>query len=390
MKVGIDALSFYTSYYYLDLSTLAEVRGIDVAKFYDGLGQRKMAVPAPGEDIVTLAANAASQVLPKVDSSDIEMLLFATESGFDYSKAAGIYLHHLLNLPSRCRVIELKQACYSATAGLQMAMTVLAQKPQKKILLIASDIARYGLNTTGESSQGCGAVAMVLSVNPRLLEILPESGFYTKDAMDFWRPTYLQEALVDGRYSCDLYMRLLEETWNQYSSLSGRKYFDHDRFCYHIPVPKLVEKSHRRLAKINGIKELTAEQMEYQVEKTLNYSRELGNCYTAALYLGVASLLETVDDDLTGKNIGLYSYGSGCEAEYFGAMVVENYRQVLLKELHQKILSNRKQLSYQEYEDFYNFALPEDGSEFFVPNYQTGKYRLAAMKQHKRIYEAVL
>jgi hydroxymethylglutaryl-CoA synthase len=65
--------------------------------------------------------------------------------------------------------------------------------PTKKVLLIASDIAKYGLNTSGESSQGGGAVAMILSKNPRLVAIESGSGVYTEDVMDFWRPSYRSE-----------------------------------------------------------------------------------------------------------------------------------------------------------------------------------------------------
>ena len=86
-------------------------------------------------------------------------------------KSAGLYIHKLLGLPDHARVIELKQACYGATAGLQLAKSLLANNnnlcqdntnsnnnsktktktktktnsKSQKILLIASDIARYGL-----------------------------------------------------------------------------------------------------------------------------------------------------------------------------------------------------------------------------------------------------
>lgn len=43
--------------------------------------------------------------------------MLATETGVDQSKAAGLYLHPLLLLPRNCRIIELKQACYCATAS---------------------------------------------------------------------------------------------------------------------------------------------------------------------------------------------------------------------------------------------------------------------------------
>ena len=252
IKVGIDTLAVYTSRYSLDLATLAHARGMDPEKYYVGLGQQAMSVPPPGEDVVTMAANAAQQVLQGVDLNDIEMLLFATESGIDQSKAAGIYVHDLLNLPARCRVVELKQACYGATAAIQLALPFLREHPQKKILLIASDIARYGLKTAGESSQGSGAVAMLLSAHPRLIALEPEYGVVTENVMDFWRPNYLHEALVDGKYSSKLYLTMLEKSWEQYHALSGREFHDHDYFCYHTPVPRLVEKAHHHLLKLTG------------------------------------------------------------------------------------------------------------------------------------------
>jgi hydroxymethylglutaryl-CoA synthase len=388
ITVGIDVLRFYTSHYYLDLKTLAEARGVDINKFHTGLGQEKMAVVPPDEDIVTMAADAGFQVLKHVDPEDIHLLLFATESAIDQSKAAGIFVHRLLNLPSRCRVVELKQACYSATAGLQMALPMLRENPDKKILLIASDVARYGLKTTGESSQGGGAVAMVLSANPRTLAIEPESGFYTEDVMDFWRPNYREEAVVDGKYSCELYLRLVQKTWEQYTALSKRTLIDHDWFCYHVPVPRLVEKAHQCLVKFNGYPKLSEIELQQQLGDSLLYGRSVGNCYTAALYLSLISLLENNLNDLAHRRIGFYSYGSGCIAEFFSGIVQPDYQSMLDKQTHQNLLTSRKALSLAEYEGFYTFAYPVDERSVSIPNYHQGRYRLTSIEQHKRIYEA--
>jgi hydroxymethylglutaryl-CoA synthase len=262
---------------------------------------------------------------------------------------------------------------------------MLTRNPTKKILVIASDIARYGLNSSGESSQGAGAVAMLLSVNPRLLVIEPESGVYTEDAMDFWRPNYCDAALVDGKYSCDLYIAVLEKAWAQYHKLSGRSFMDHDYFCYHVSLPRLVEKAHRRLAEVNGIND----NMQC-LGSSLCYNRETGNCYTAALYVSILSLLENTDKDLAGARIGLYSYGSGCVGEFFSAVVQPGYKQLLNSEYNQNMLSNRISLNYQEYENFYNFKLPIDGSNFIIAKYKTGSFRLRALEGHKRIYEQVV
>jgi hydroxymethylglutaryl-CoA synthase len=390
MQFGIEAISFYVPNYYLDLATLAAARSINVDKYYIGLGQHKMAMAPPDEDIVTMAANCAESIIKPADKTDIDTLMFATESGVDCSKAAGIYVHKLLDLPSRCRVIELKQACFSATMGIQMAMSMLAQNPKRKILLIASDIARYGFNTAGESSQGVGAVAMLLSANPKVLIIESESGFYTEDVMDFWRPNYCDSALVNGKYSCDLYLRVLEKVWQQYSEISGRKFSDHAYICYHVPVPRLVEKAHRRLVNHAENLDFTDDEAKQSMDYSLRFGREIGNCYSAALYVSLLSLLVTNNKDLANNRIGLYSYGAGCVGEFFSALVVPNYQNILSLTDYNKILAERNNLSYKEYEEFYNFKLPIDGSCITIPKYTSGKFRLRAMDKHKRIYERVI
>jgi hydroxymethylglutaryl-CoA synthase len=387
--VGIDTLAIYTSRYALDLAVLAEARGTDPEKYYAGLGQHMMSVPPPGEDIVTMAANAAKQALIGIDLNEIEMVLFATESSIDQSKAAGIYVHGLLGLPSRCRVVELKQACYSATAALQLSLPFLRENPDKKILLIASDIARYGLRTTGESSQGAGAVAMVLSAQPRILAFEPQYGLMTENVMDFWRPNYLHEALVEGKYSSKLYLSMLEKTWEQYQALSNRGFLDHQYYCYHTPVPRLVEKAHQHLLKLTGYDHLPQDVKNNHIEYALQYGRKIGNSYTASLYIGLASLLDCAQEDLINKRIGFYSYGSGCVAEYFAGVVQPTYRDNIHTRYHESLFAERELLSYDDYEAFYTFAYVQDGSQQSIPLFNTGSFRLSLLDQHKRQYEAV-
>lgn len=386
-RVGIDSAAFYSSHYFLDLKTLAAARGVDIDKFYVGLGQRKMAVSPPDEGVVTLAANAAHELLKDIDVSEIDTLMFATESGVDHSKATGIYVHNLLQLPANCRVIELKQACYSATFGLQTAMAMLRDNPKRKILLIAADIARYGLNTPGESSQGGGACAMLLTANPRLFSIDPECGFYTEDVMDFWRPNYRQEALVDGKYSIEVYLKGLSKAWEHYQRHSKHLYQDFDKFLFHIPIPRLAEKAYQKLAILNGERKPNAQAISDALDDSLRYAREIGNCYTASLYIGLISLLENCPEDLKNKRIGLYSYGSGCVAEFFSGTVQPDYQTVLHRDFHQALLSQRQELTQEEYERFYTFAYPTDGSHVDLPQHNTGHYRLAQLSEHKPLYQ---
>ena len=387
MQFGIDAISFYTSKYYLDLAAFAKARGMELAKLKE-LGQVKMAMPALGEDVITLAANSVDQLLAERDTARIALVIFATESGVDQAKSAAAYIHRWFELSSQCRIIELKQACYSATCGLQLALTWLKANPTQQVLLVAADVARYAENSAAEISQGCGAVALLLSANPSLLVISGDAGVCTREVMDFWRPNYLDYALVDGRLSCDNYIRSAIESFQQYSRISGRKFEEHDRFCYHMPFAKLVQRTHRHLAKTNGVEGQKSLSPDW-LEESLIYGKEIGNCYTASLYLGILSLLENSSEELSGKLLGLYSYGSGSTAEFLSAQVVPGYKDYLPTTKLGDLLTRRISLSFDDYLKLHAGSGLSSGEVMIDPAaaWQTGKFRLIGIKQHQRIYE---
>ena len=41
--------------------------------------------------------------------------------------------------------------------------------PEKKAIVIASDLAKYELESSGEYTQGAGSVAMLITSNPRII-----------------------------------------------------------------------------------------------------------------------------------------------------------------------------------------------------------------------------
>ncbi len=385
MNVGIDLISFYTSNYFIDLKTLAAQRGVDPNKYSVGIGQDKMAIPPPDEDIVTMAANAALPIVQQVDPASIDLILFGTESGIDQSKAAAVFVKGLLGLPNRCRAVEIKEACYAATACLQLALAHVRTKPNSRALVIGSDVARYELGSPGEPTQGCGAVAMIVSSGPRTMKIDPESGLYTDDVMDFWRPNYRDQAVVDGKYSTRVYLHSLEEAWKHYHEQTGRSFGDFYRFCYHLPFTRMGEKAHERLAKVCGV-ELSDADLERQIGETLQYNRISGNSYSASMYVGLCSLLDRTAEDLSGKRLGMFSYGSGCVAEFFSGVVQPGYRAHLQTARHEKMLAERAELTFRQYEDIYNLRFPTDGGEHTFTKYRTGSFRLAGVSHHKRLY----
>ena len=62
-QVGIEAFAVALPRRYIELADLARARGIDPAKFTQGLGGLEMAVAEPGEDTAALAASAVAKLL---------------------------------------------------------------------------------------------------------------------------------------------------------------------------------------------------------------------------------------------------------------------------------------------------------------------------------------
>ncbi|APZ48314.1 hydroxymethylglutaryl-CoA synthase [Jeotgalibaca sp. PTS2502] len=385
MRIGIDKIGFYTPPMYVDMNELAEARGDEPAKYTIGIGQSQMAVTPLSQDIVSMAANAAFQILEQDDLDKIDLVIVGTESGFDASKSAAVYVHQLLGIQPHARSIEMKHACYGATAGIQMAKGHISLNPDRKALVIATDIARYGLATGGEVTQGAGAVAMIVSANPRIMSLENNSAYLSKDIMDFWRPTYSEYAMVDGQYSNEQYMSFFLETWNLYKEKTTMSIEDIKAFCFHLPYTKMGLKALRQiLAEADEDKQTELQEL-FQLSTT--FSRNVGNIYTGSLYLGLLSLLEQDSQLAEGDRIGLFSYGSGAVGEFFTAILEEGYKSQLAIETHKSLFDSRQQIYVADYETIFSQQLPQDGSEVVVETKEDpSKFCLAGIKNHKRFY----
>lgn len=386
MQIGIDKIGFYTPPLYIDMERLAKARGVDPAKYTIGIGQDKMAVPPLTQDAVTMAANAALDVLDDADREAIDLVLLGTESGIDHSKSAAVYVHHLTGIQPHARSVELKQACYSATAALQLALGHIALNPERKVLVLASDIARYGLETGGEPTQGAGAIALVISADPKIMALEKESVSLTKDVMDFWRPLYSDTAKVDGKFSNQMYIEFFMELFEAYQEKTKRTVQDFEALCFHLPYTKMGRKALDALEKETGSEPLAAIRKNY--EYSILYNREVGNIYTGSLYLSLLSLLENAREMSSGDRIGLFSYGSGAVGEFFSGVLQPGYRDQLLARKHQEMLDERKSLSVEEYETVFSKQLPKDGSDTKIERENDySRIILSGIKEHARQYE---
>lgn len=360
MQIGIDKIGFYTPHLYVDMNHLATSRNIVPEKFTVGIGQEKMAVAPITQDPVTLAANAALEILDEQDKEQIDFVIFGTESGIDHSKSAGIYVHHLLGLNQHARTIEVKQACYGATAGIQLAKGHIAMNPDSKVLVLGSDIARYGLNTSGEATQGAGAVALTIGTDPKTMILEDQSTYLTSDIMDFWRPVYSDKAFVDGKLSNEQYVLFFSKVWEEYKVKTGLKLKDFEAICFHLPYTKMGLKALKAVLE-EGTEDVK-ERLLANYKVSTAYNRGVGNIYTGSLYLSLLSLLDQKSDLGVGSRIGLFSYGSGAVGEFFTGILQPNYRKHLKIEQHDNLLASRTEVTVPEYEEIFQTTLPTDGS----------------------------
>lgn len=384
MRIGIDKMAFATTNDYLDLVELAKERGVDPNKFTIGIGQDLQAVVPPTQDIVTLGATAAKKLLTPELEKNISTVIVATESGIDNSKASAIYIKHLLGLSDFTRTVEMKEACYSATAAIQFAKGVVALNPQETVLVIAADIARYGLNTPGEVTQGAGAVAMLVSRNPHILTLEDTTVAYSKDIMDFWRPLYATEALVDGKYSTNVYIEFFLQTFTRYQQLTGRNLADFAALTFHMPFTKMGKKGLEGLLKDRN--DEVAQRLRIQLTASQLFSRQVGNLYTGSLYLSLMSLLQN-SDLRAGSRIGLFSYGSGAEGEFYTGILEDGYEHYMNN--IQEELKHRHQVSVAEYEKLFSsqLGMSDRDIKLDVTN-DPLPFVLKGQKDHQRIYEA--
>lgn len=386
MSIGIDKIGLATAKYRLDMADLALARDTDPNKYSVGLMLDSLSIAPITEDIVTLGAAATEQILTEADRARIDMVIVATESSIDQSKAAAVFIHGLLGIQPFARSLEMKEACYSATAALNYAKLHVASKPDSKVLVIASDIAKYGIGSSGEPTQGSGALAMLVTSQPRILAFNDDNVAQTRDVMDFWRPNYSSTPFVQGMFSTKQYLDCLKTTWAEFQKRNQAQLQDFAAFCFHIPYPKLANKGLNKLLD-KSLSEEKVEELKANFQASISYSRQIGNIYTGSLYLGFLSLLENSHSLKAGQKIAFFSYGSGAVAEIFSGQLVAGFEK-MLDSNRQAQLDQRQKLTVPAYEKlFFEEAHFDDQGNADFDNYDTHTFALERIDHHQRLYK---
>src|SRR5215203_4046504 len=199
--VGIDDLAIYTPKLYIDYKDFAEARGVDPQKLEYGIGIKKMAIADTNQDSACMAANACTRLMQKnhLHPQDIGRLYVATESSLDESKAMNSFVSGSYALYDNANWIRAEE------------------NNGKAAMVVVSDIAKYDIGSTGEYTQGAGAVALLVKGNPRLLAFDPKVASTTiKNEYDFYRPFGKETPLVNGSYSNLLYLISVRKAFDAY------------------------------------------------------------------------------------------------------------------------------------------------------------------------------
>ncbi|WP_101295025.1 hydroxymethylglutaryl-CoA synthase [Halegenticoccus soli] len=422
--VGIDAIEIWTGKLKLDLpETFAPAKGEEPEKYTKGLGLEASSFPDVYEDIVTMGANAAKRLMDRrgLTPDDVGRIDVATESAFDNSKPVSTYIAGCLEKVfdgdfHHANKGERKFACVAGTQSIDDAYNWIkaGRNRGRSALVVATDTALYARGDPGEATQGAGAVAMLISEDPDVVELSTEQGYGSADETDFLKPNQ-QFPSVDGKRSVQVYLARMREALEDYESVAGDTHPDDFAYIpFHTPFPGMVRKAgllgFRHMIRDTGIEDDLAAEIgrqpregefdsreayeeairEYMdalkrtetyrdwyasaIDPTLTISRQVGNWYTGSVHLARTSALKNAAETgqkLTGERLLVGSYGSGAQAEIHAETVREGWRDEIGALNLDEQLARRYDLDFGEYEkihDAHNHDKETEVEEFTQPS----------------------
>lgn len=395
-NVGIKAIQFYSSGQFVNQSELEQFDGVSAGKYTIGLGQTNMAFVNDREDIYSMCLSVLKKLIDEnnIDVNNIGRLEVGTETLLDKSKSVKSVLMQLFGDNSDVEGVDNVNACYGGTAAITNSINWVQSDAWdgRDAIVVCGDIAIYEKGAARPTG-GAGTVALLIGPDaPIVFE--PVRGSYMEHAYDFYKPDFTSEyPVVDGHFSLSCYVKAVDFCYKSYSKKAiakglsnstsgfvGLDYFDYNAF--HVPTCKLVVKSYARMLyndwKANPelfpqvdkkILELDYEQslidksiekafmplskdrMTERVKPALELATNVGNMYTGSTWGSLCSLLSYVgSEQLQGKRIGLFSYGSGLAATMLSCKVVGDISSICEKLDVASRLAARQHKTPQEYE----------------------------------------
>jgi len=413
MKTGIDALSFDVAKLHLPIKTLAGARNIEPEKLEKGLGLIKMTLPDAHQDSVVFAANALTKLIKdnQINLNEIARIYVGSESAVDSAKPIASYLIDLMEQKfsedslAECDVVDFTFACIGGVDAMQNCLDFIKLNPTKKAIVVTTDFAKYDLNSTGEYTQGAGALAMLITANPRIIAFENHWATNTKGVFDFFKPfrTVSKEAITenknnepwfenleseieihkdqpvfDGQYSNQCYMdrtrnayfsfKKLKETsatlYNSWSSIimhlpysfQGRRMLSE---IYALDAENSIISGEETPAEYqNKLKEIskTAEYKNFVEEKLMPAelaSSLIGNLYTGSIFMGFLSTLAHFYDsnkEITGNTFGFLAYGSGSKSKVFEGIIQPKWKSAIANTKLFETLEKSFEIDFDTYE----------------------------------------
>ena len=415
MTFGIEAASYHVPSLYLGIKDLAERRGIEPAKLEKGLGLHKMGFPDVHEDAATFAAEALLKLIKDyhINPKDIARIYLGTESALDAAKPTASYAMQMVEEVleeefgercfRNCDVVDMTFACIGAVDALHNSLDFVRVNPDKKAVVIASDYAKYELASSGEYTQGGGAVAVLVSSKPDLIAIENNWGVATESVFDFFKPRrhfkkenlenapenfpekieiFTDEPVFDGQYSNQCYQDRIREAYNHYKEITGKNkpYENWKYLIFHLPYAFHGKRVFTEIYSLeNGLSYETPEEQKAvakseayiqfindKIEKSQRASSEIGNMYTASIFMALLSALQTSfneNEELTGKEIGFLGYGSGSKSKVFAGKVSVNWKNVVSKWNVFEELKSRTAINFEIYERLHRKQLENSVNE---------------------------
>lgn len=441
MKVGIDSIAFDIPKLHLPIKTLAENRNIEPDKLTKGLGIQKMSFPDVYQDVVTFGANAVYKLIKQenLNPKDIARIYVGTESGVDASKPIASYITSLLEQKlgagsfNYCDTLDVTFACIGAIDALQNTLDFIRLNPDKKAIVVATDNAKYDLNSTGEYTQGAGAIAMLITANPRVLSFSKEVGISAQGVFDFFKPRrystkneilntndnpewfgileneiafYKEQPVFDGQYSNQCYINRTTEAYLHYKEITNQTsalYQNWENILMHLPYCFQARRTFVEIyAKENNLTDdikVIAKSTDYLefVTKTIFPSEiasgQVGNMYTGSIFLGMLSTLYfhlQNDTELVGKKMGVIAYGSGSKSKVFEAEVASDWKSIIAKTNLFEILDNSTEIDFRTYNELHKKERKQEvlapKNEFILDYIENENPFLIGARYYKFVY----